>query len=380
MPRPSRPALLRLGATLVVLVGTGIGLYAHAHKQLTLDVQGEVTSVSTFAVDVGELLAERGIEVADRDTVAPSVDFLLADGAYVVVRHARQLDVTVDGEHSTVWTTALTASEALSDLAARGGQVRLVASRSAGVERGEIAATAGGTVDLPVDLVAGEPVTVSVDGRRLGMDAPGPDLQELLDGIAVVLEGSDEVTVTAGARGVDVVVTRVRTAEETVTETVPYQTVTTQDPSRYTDFSAVTTAGVAGQRELVYRVTRVDGVETARELVSATDVLAPVAEQVTVGTARRPVSVPNGGQVTEDAAALNWAALARCESGGDPAVVSSNGKYHGLYQFLVSTWQGVGGQGLPSQATAQEQTYRAQLLYLRSGAGQWPHCGSRLFG
>lgn len=376
----SRPALLCLGAALAVVAGAGIGLYAHAHKELTLDVQGEVTSVSTFAADVGDLLAELGIEVSERDTVAPSEDFLLVDGAYVVVRHARQLEVTVDGEPSTVWTTALTAAEALSDLAARGEQVRLVASRSAGVERGAIAATAGNTVDLPVDLVAGEPVTVRVDGRTLRRDAPGADLQQLLDGLGLVLEGSDEVTVTAAARGVEVVVTRVRTAEETVTEAVPYQTVTTQDPSRYTDHRAVTTAGVAGQRELVYRVTRVDGVETARELISATEVLAPVDEQVTVGTARRPVSVPNGGQVTADATALNWAALARCESGGDPTIVSSNGKYHGLYQFLVSTWQGVGGQGLPSQATAEEQTYRAQLLYQRSGAGQWPHCGSRLFG
>ena len=34
---------------------------------------------------------------------------------------------------------------------------------------------------------------------------------------------------------------------------------------------------------------------------------------------------------------------------------------------------------LPAAASADEQTYRAQLLYQRSGAGQWPHCGPRLF-
>ncbi len=76
---------------------------------------------------------------------------------------------------------------------------------------------------------------------------------------------------------------------------------------------------------------------------------------------------------------LNWAALAACESGGNPSIVSSTGKYHGLYQFSVATWNSVGGSGLPSQASASEQTARAQALYSRSGAGQWPSCGPRLF-
>jgi len=76
---------------------------------------------------------------------------------------------------------------------------------------------------------------------------------------------------------------------------------------------------------------------------------------------------------------LNWAALAGCESGGNPAIVSSNGLYYGLYQFTVGTWAGVGGAGLPSQASPDEQTARAMMLYNRSGAGQWPVCGKNLF-
>lgn len=68
--------------------------------------------------------------------------------------------------------------------------------------------------------------------------------------------------------------------------------------------------------------------------------------------------------------------IASCESGGDPTIVSSNGLYHGKYQFSPSTWAAVGGSGLPSQAPEVEQDYRAALLYVRSGPGQWPVCGS----
>lgn len=54
-----------------------------------------------------------------------------------------------------------------------------------------------------------------------------------------------------------------------------------------------------------------------------------------------------------------------------------------MYQFNLASWQAVGGAGTPVMWPAEEQTYRAQMLYQRvSGRwqGQWPHCGARLFG
>lgn len=76
---------------------------------------------------------------------------------------------------------------------------------------------------------------------------------------------------------------------------------------------------------------------------------------------------------------LNWSALAQCESGGNASIVSANGLYHGLYQFNVETWQSVGGSGLPSNASASEQTMRAQILYDMRGSQPWPQCGGLLF-
>jgi soluble lytic murein transglycosylase-like protein len=68
-------------------------------------------------------------------------------------------------------------------------------------------------------------------------------------------------------------------------------------------------------------------------------------------------------------------AIASCESGGDPSAVSSDGTYRGLYQFDYGTWESVGGSGDPAGASAAEQTYRAALLYSRSGSSPWPVCG-----
>jgi hypothetical protein len=67
--------------------------------------------------------------------------------------------------------------------------------------------------------------------------------------------------------------------------------------------------------------------------------------------------------------------IASCESGGDPAAVSSEGTYRGKYQFDEGTWESVGGHGDPAAAPEDEQDYRAALLYSRAGSSPWPICG-----
>lgn len=65
-----------------------------------------------------------------------------------------------------------------------------------------------------------------------------------------------------------------------------------------------------------------------------------------------------------------------CESGGDWAVNTGNG-YYGGWQFDLATWRSVDGAGLPSDASADEQTMRARILWERRGWQPWPKCGLR---
>ncbi len=69
-------------------------------------------------------------------------------------------------------------------------------------------------------------------------------------------------------------------------------------------------------------------------------------------------------------------AIALCESGGDPTIVSADGSYRGKYQFDYGTWESMGGSGDPAAAPEAEQDYRAALLYASSGSSPWPVCGS----
>jgi hypothetical protein len=69
------------------------------------------------------------------------------------------------------------------------------------------------------------------------------------------------------------------------------------------------------------------------------------------------------------------AAIAACESGGDPGAIGGGGAYRGKYQFSYETWAAVGGSGDPAAAPEVEQDRRAAMLYATAGAGQWPVCG-----
>ncbi|WP_227748181.1 resuscitation-promoting factor [Oerskovia douganii] len=380
------------GATAVALVATGAVAYGSAKKTVELDVDGEITTVSTFAGSVEGLLAEEGVRVTDKDLVAPAVDAALSNGADVVVRYGREVTVQTDGQQSDVWLTALDADEALDTLADRGTDVRLVASRSG----------ADGRAALPLRLDADGPVNVVVDGQVLTAPDGSIGVNAILDQQGIVLGEHDRVSVArdeAADPAVSLVVQRVAVAEVPTVTPIPFETVTEQDANRYADLAPVVKQeGVEGASTKVERVTTVDGVEESRELVSDAVTAEPVTKILVQGTKERPAPTPapkattaapqaSSSSSSSSAAAAPaapstvggdvWAALAKCESGGNPATNTGNG-YYGLYQFSASTWRAMGGSGLPSEASAAEQTQRAQALQARSGWGQWPACSKKL--
>lgn len=129
--------------------------------------------------------------------------------------------------------------------------------------------------------------------------------------------------------------------------------------------SRVEQIGQPGERHLTFEVTLRNGRPVSEEVVATNEI--PAIPTITVV-----------GTSTSAAATKNWEALARCESGGDPTIISRSGRYHGLYQFDRSTWKSVGGSGLASEASSDEQTRRAMTLYEQRGAGPWPTCGRHL--
>jgi hypothetical protein len=90
---------------------------------------------------------------------------------------------------------------------------------------------------------------------------------------------------------------------------------------------------------------------------------------------RRARAQRSTGGAPDVAIPSQLAAIAACESGGNPAAIGGGGTYRGKYQFSYETWAAVGGSGDPAAAPEVEQDRRAAILYASAGAGQWPVCG-----
>jgi len=202
---------------------------------------------------------------------------------------------------------------------------------------------------------------------------------EVLESQGVAVDGNDLVDVVRDGREVsgkrkrlrqgDVVrLTDVVKERKTKRERVRPRTVevptTKLEPGR----RKVVREGRPGVRKVVAVKTLHNGEPAKYRVVKRKLVKDPRPRRVLVGRKAYAVTGADG---------LNWGALANCESGGNPKAVNPAG-YYGLYQFDLGTWRSVGGSGVPTAASAGEQTYRAKLLYKQRGRSPWPNCGRLL--
>ena len=355
-------------ATQVVLVSLLVGLVAALvglKKTVVLSVDGERRTVDTYARTVADILEAEGLEVGPHDVVVPAPTEGVSDGELIAFRHSRPMMLNVDGQVQEVWTSAADVDTAVAQLGLHANNAYVSVSRSGRMPLDD-------AVRVTVRTV--HEVSVLVDGKRIIASTTAATVQELLGELGVAVGPRDIVTpglVAYPADGDTVTVSRISDGRLTRQVAVPFKTVRRPNAALY---EGDTTTVVAGRPGLVvkrYAVTLRDGTVVDRELLSAKRRKDPVTRVIEYGTRKRPAGLPATG-------GADFAALARCESGGRPTVVSSNGLYHGLYQFDVSTWRGVGGKGLPSEASPAEQTYRAKLLYADRGRQPWPICGKYL--
>ncbi|MET9464785.1 ubiquitin-like domain-containing protein [Streptomyces sp. NPDC006544] len=352
-------------ALVVAFLAGGTTAFVAADKAVRLTVDGVPRTLHTFADDIGGLLAAERLGVGPHDLVAPARSEDLEDGDEVVVRYGRPLRLTLDGQRREVWTTSRTVDGALRQLGIRAEGAYLSAARTTPVPRAGL--------DLAVRTERG--VTFMADGRESAIRTNAATVQEALDQAGITLHGQDTTTVPPGAfprDGMTVTVLRITGTREVREERIPYATEKVEDPMLFAGTEVVERSGRPGARRVTYGLRSVNGVRQKPRRIAEETVREPVTQLVKVGTRPLPSSVTG-------ADGLDWAALARCESGGRPGATDPSGTYGGLYQFDVQTWHSLGGSGRPQNAPSPEQTYRAKKLYVQRGASPWPHCGRTLY-
>lgn len=353
-------------ALVVAFLAGGTTAFVAKDKAVELTVDGTPRTLHTFADDVTELLAREGVEVGAHDVIVPAPDTPLTSGEEVSVRYGRPVLLTLDGHRRQVWTTAETVAGALRQLGVRteGAYLSTEGTRHIGRE------------GLALNVRTERVVTVMADGRARTVRTNAATVREAVEEAGVTLRGQDTTSVPATGfprDGQTVTVLRITGSQEVREDPIPFDVRRSEDSALYRGTEVVEQAGRPGLRRTTYALRTVNGVREKPRRLHTEVVREPSPQIVRVGTRARPTSVRGADH-------LNWQGLAACESGGRPDAVDPSGTYGGLYQFDTRTWQSLGGEGRPQDASASEQTYRAKKLYVRNGADSWPHCGARLRG
>ena len=368
--KPSRTTVISVAsATALLVVGTAAAAVGTSYRHVTVEVDGVSRDVSGFFITAGDALNTAGVSVGSHDLVAPASDQRVTNGDTVVVRTATEYDVTVDGNRTTAWSTASSISGVLSALPAVSSS--MAADRS--YTRAEMPLGEGGeTIHVVADGATTDVVASAAEGTTAILQKAGISAGPI-----------DRVTLENSGGDITLRVARVVRGNITTTTEIPYDTEEREDAEAEQGTEKTVQEGVVGSQTTESYQETIDGQVTVSAVLTTTRT-EPTPRIISKGTKEKKAeetknssdsssssssSSSSPAVASGDDAAI-WAAIAQCESGGNPSTNTGNG-YYGMYQFSLPTWQSVGGTGLPSDASAEEQTMRARMLQQRAGWGQW---------
>ena len=268
------PALA--GGTALALVGTVALATALRTNDVELTVDGATSALSVRERTVGEVLEAQGVELGAHDAVLPASDTRVTDGLAISVSYGRPLELTVDGETRTVWTTARTVGDALQQLQLDESDAKLSATRSSGIAR----------EGLELTFTTAKDVTFTNAGKKAEVRVAGT-VADLLADQGVKADDDDIVKPAPDTEledGMKVKYVEVETKERTEKIVVKHDTERVKTKSMVKGETKVATEGVNGKAVETYEDVYRNGKLHSSKLVDTEVTKKPVTEVIKVGT------------------------------------------------------------------------------------------------
>lgn len=278
---PQRFVTLRRIRVIACIAATSIALAGSfaftARKSVALNINGQTTQVTTYAMTATRLLEEQGVDIKTHDIVTTSSGDQLANHAVVTVQSAYQTTINIDGTAVPFWTVATSADQLLGFFEENQNNAAKITVDIKNVYN----QLTGGLM-----INQSGPVTVIADGKS--SVAPNGKLPaaSILDSKGIVLNKEDRVSVEKDSDETILRVRRVTHGEETRTSVIPFSTQTIIDPNLAEGQADVRQQGVNGEKTQVYDVTYVDGVAESETLKSETVTSMAIDQIIAVGAAK----------------------------------------------------------------------------------------------
>lgn len=364
----SIPLRLATGGVLASLAVGGVAV-TQVKKDITVDVNGEQLSLATMSDTVEEALSKAGVTVGDKDIVYPGLTEKISNQDTIKVRTSKQVSVAIDGVEKNLTTNATTVEELFEQL---DGVNATLSSAALNMDKDSKIPSEG----LALDVVTPKIISVTEAGKTVFTQIAAATVKDVLTERGIKVDNDDIVTPaldTPVTKNMDVKIDRVDIQEVVANEPFGEPANYVEDAELPEGEEAEVSAGTPGERTVTRKVTKVNGEETANEIIDEKVITPAVAATIKRGTkkAASAPAVANGSV---------WDQLAQCESTGNWAINTGNGFSGGL-QFTDSTWAGFGGTAYAPRAhlaTREQQIAVAQKVQAAQGWGAWPACTSKM--
>lgn len=272
--------------------------YAASTKSVTIDANGHQIKDSTHLTTVSEVLKESGIKTQQHDVVTPSLGTTVKDGMTIKWLPAVQIQVDHKGQSQSVWTTAKTVGDFLS-------QEGMKISAHDAVSPSPDTPL---TKNMVIQVKKGIQVTLDVGGKAHQIWTTPKTVKDLLANQNITLGSKDKVSpslVTKVSEGAKILVTRVTTKNKVEKTSVDYKVINRTNAHLTKGQTHVIRQGKKGVEEKTYKVTYENGKEVKRDLIKTSVVQAPISKIVEHGTKvvhynfSTSRSLDNSGQTAE---------------------------------------------------------------------------------
>ena len=268
----------------IIAVFCAATIYAAAANSntVTLDIDGEITRITTMREDAYEILAQAGVTLDENDIL--------------------DLDSFTSGEGSIKLYKAYNISVSVDD----GEAVSYVGNGSVGfalIENG-FKLNDGDAINfdkndklyegMKIEIKRAFPVYIVADGETVTVNIAGGTVSDALDKAVITIDDDDIISKpldTELEKDLTVRITRISFTQRTQTVEIPFKTIKKESASMYTDQFKIEKPGVKGQETITYNEKFVDGVLTESTAISTVVEKEPVDEIRTVGTKKRKASV-----------------------------------------------------------------------------------------
>ncbi len=176
------------------------------------------------------------------------------------------------------------------------------------------------------------PVTVNIGDERVVIQTASQTVSSALYANDIVIGELDIVTPSLDSvvhKGTEINITQVAEDMITVSETIPYKTISSPNSSLARGTTKVKTEGKAGMKELYYRVVTHNGEEVTRELVGEKITSEPVNQVTEYGINYYGRTLSRGGVNRSEKGTLEYSSVITCSASAYDLSYESCGKNPG---------------------------------------------------